>query len=605
MTRHNRWLIAGLFVFAVMRGRAGEPAANAEAPGKLTLKTQRVVVFKDGYGLFVKTAEGTADKDGRVFTDVVPDGAILGSFWAMSDKNKILAMRAEWDERKQETSAQTACVTTVELLRANKGKAVKLGLNSAPNASVSGKLGDVLELPPPKPRDPAGAASTFNRGTAIDFDMNAAYRPALPHVSSPVSGGLLVVIETEDQGRLALPASDVRTVSGPELITIMTRREEISSRKKALSFDMGKESAGKKVSLNLVYFSEGIRWLPTYRISGELADKAELSLQGEIINEAEDISDTGLDLVVGVPNFRFKNTISPLSLEATLRNALSNVAPNLMNRQQQMSNAIFTQSGGVWQGRQPVEPDPFAAANVGLQNDVAASGQQDLFVYASTISSLKKGARATVPLWQSTSPLRHIHTMDVKFTRDSHSGSTFAGNPGGSLISPLKLAQYSVWHQFELQNNSNVPWTTGAALILKGMLPLGQELLTYTPPKGVALLPVTVAVDISGGYQEEELSRRANALEWNGNKYSLVRKQATIHLKNFRKEKSTLVVTTSLGGKVEAVSDDGKFKINDHRSEDWTNGSHAINNHSDVMWELELEAGQSKSLTFEFSFHVY
>jgi hypothetical protein len=34
------------------------------AAGELTLSTERVVVFKDGYALFVKRATGTADERG-------------------------------------------------------------------------------------------------------------------------------------------------------------------------------------------------------------------------------------------------------------------------------------------------------------------------------------------------------------------------------------------------------------------------------------------------------------------------------------------------------------------------------------------------------------
>ena len=55
----------------------------------------------------------------------------------------------------------------------------------------------------------------------------------------------------------------------------------------------------------------GTSAIPTYRVSGELKDKADLALQGEVLNEIEDIDKAALDLVVGVPNFRFKDTAFP------------------------------------------------------------------------------------------------------------------------------------------------------------------------------------------------------------------------------------------------------------------------------------------------------
>jgi len=43
-----------------------------------------------------------------------------------------------------------------------------------------------------------------------------------------------------------------------------------------------------------------------------------------------DIRVAALDLVVGVPNFRFKDVVSPLTLERVMRQALQETAPTLM-----------------------------------------------------------------------------------------------------------------------------------------------------------------------------------------------------------------------------------------------------------------------------------
>src|SRR5690242_2792117 len=85
----------------IVHGQAGSerpPAvAKAAPPGPLTLKTERVVAFKDGYALIVKSATGTADGRGLVYTDDVPD-AVLGCFWATSDQGGAVPMRAQWVE---------------------------------------------------------------------------------------------------------------------------------------------------------------------------------------------------------------------------------------------------------------------------------------------------------------------------------------------------------------------------------------------------------------------------------------------------------------------------------------------------------------------------
>lgn len=580
--------------------RAGE--AVPAAPGRLTLATERVVVFKDGYALFVKKGTATADAEGRVFTDQVPEGAVLGCFWATGN-SKVLSMRAEWDERQEDRATETNCVSTLELLRVNKGKMVKLGLNGTPASVVSGTVIDVLDLPPDT-KDPGLAlAPLASISSSTHWSHIAAANPTAKEVVKELTprGGHLLVIDTVDQGRLVMPVGEIRTLSGAELVTKMTRHEMVSTRSKRLSFDMGKEFAGKNSDLQIYYFSEGVRWIPTYRVAADKADKADISLQGEILNEAEDIAGAALDLVVGVPNFRFKTTPSPLALEQVLRNSLAAAVPGLMGgnayASQSFSNRAGERMGGAEEG-----------GAVALAPELAAGAQADMFVYSAPTLSLKKGARATIPLWQNRVALRNIYTLDIKVVRDSHSGYAVDRDPnqaGRHPKSPLKFAENEVWHQFELANSGNVPWTTGAALIMRGNVPLGQELLTYTPLAGKTLLPVTVAINMCGNIKEEELARQQNAITWDGYQYALVRKKATITVSNFRTEKSVTRVTVAIGGKAEKPSNEGIVKLNDSRPEDWQNGDwRGVNNHSDVSWDLEMAPGEIKTLTFEFSFYI-
>jgi hypothetical protein len=608
MRTDRRWCVVVLLAVVALGGSAEEPKPPS---GKLALTTERVVIFKDGYGLFVKTAAGTLDTDGRVFTDTVPDGAVLGTFWATTDQGKVPGMVAEWVQRKEERSTETPCISTVELLRANKGKRVTLARVPEKAADVVGTILEVLDLPPEKtpatPRPEALGEPAF---------YSAAYRPSGvagsggDHPAETVRelvprGGQLVALTT-DTGRLVLPVAEIRTVAGADLVTTMARREEVSTWTKRLSFDFGKDQAGKKASLRILYFTEGIRWIPTYRINGALVDKADLALQGELLNEAEDFENAAVDLVVGVPNFRFKNTISPLSLERTLRNALATAAPNLMIGNNALSNAQFSQRAGEWRGAAP-EAAGAGGGVLALAPELAAGGQQDMFVYSAKTFSLKKGARATLPLWQNTVPLSHVYTLDLKMARSARSGSgndRSAGNQND--VSPLRLSENQCWHQLEFSNTSPVPWTTGAALIMHDNLPLGQDLLTYTSPGTRVLLPMTVAVDMRGSLQEEELNRQPNALHWSDHNWSKIRKSATVTVTNNRKEESAMRVTVSLGGLAERVSGNGTVRVNDYRRDDWYDywSNDTINNHSDVSWQLTLEPGETKTLTFEFMFYV-
>jgi hypothetical protein len=414
-------------------------------------------------------------------------------------------------------------------------------------------------------------------------------------------GGEFVVIDETETGRLVMPVAQVQSIAGREVVTKIARQEEVFRRSKRLSFDFGKEAADKEVSLTLFYFTSGLRWIPTYRITGDLKEKADLALQGEVLNEVEDVSGAALDLVAGVPNFRFKETVSPLTLERQLRQVLLAVSPSYRARGNDLLNSNYSQvAGDMDGGHAAVEGLPALSAEL-----AGAAGEQDLFVYSIKGFSLKKGARGATPLWQANVPLRHVYTMDQPIVR-SRAGGIMEMLPGpGEGASPLRIRRNSVWHQLELTNSSSVPWTTGAALTMREHLPVGQDLITYTPSGGRAMVPLTIAVDLLGSVEEEEIARKPGAVRFNQTDYALVRKRGTVTLNSFRKEKSLMRVSLSMGGKAELASDAGKIKLNDWSPADWHGSSYReVNNHSDVSWELTLEPGEKRRLTYEVSFYV-
>ena len=558
-------LAAILSVFGQSQVRADSlvPVAPVTEARALDFTTERVVVFKDGHGLFVKVASGYADAEGRLYTDDVPGSAVLGTFWATADDDEIVSMKAQWVEQTRCIEKETDCLNNLELLRANQGAV--LSLQMVYGESITGTLVDVLEV--------TGESARLNDG-------------------SSTVGGRLAIMQTL-LGMKVLPIGSIRTITGEDLVTRMTRRTELTERTKRLWFDLGAAAGGREVTIRLFYFTPGIRWIPTYRLGGELECDGQLALQAEILNEVEDIDSAVFDLVVGVPNFRYKGTISPLSLERVMVNALNQSAPGLMG--QQMSNARFAQRSGEWRGDK-VQPGPAEGGGVAvLAAQLTATAEQDLFVYSVEELSLARGDRATVALWQSSVPLRHLYTMDVQAGRNWQS-SPRPPNKSGSL-SPLRLVTNNVWHQLELTNGTEVPWTTGPVMLLRTFLPLGQELLTYTPRGGRMLLPVTVAVDVRGTYAEQEIDREARALYWGNHHWARIHKKGTVTLTNYRDEPIDMLITVSAVGNAQSASDGGTIRIDSARHA-------AVNHDSEVTWKISLEPGESRTLTYVFSYYV-
>lgn len=568
---------------------AGSLLAAEKGANELTLQTDRAIVFKDGYFLIIKRAVGIANEKGEVYTDDVPDSAVLGSFWAIPDEGKLINMHAGWRSTEETEDKELDCRDQLEILLANVGKQIKVETND--KTIYNGTILKVLADKTMQPIDPTFwdlRKSSINSAVLVR-SLNSV-EPSKTETLATFQGAHFV-LRTEE-GDVLLHVGNIRSLSIKEMATKINRTSKTTRKTKRLSFTV--PTPGKKVSMSILYFRPGIRWIPTYRVT--LAEKegkkmANMALQAELLNEAEDLNNVPIDLVVGVPNFRFKDTISPMTLEATLRNTLVEAAPGLMgnNLSNGFNNASYSQRSSEFR-HNAAQSHGVDEGTINLPNDLTATGSQDLFVYHLPKTTIGKGDRVAVSIFQSEAPYRDIYTWDVRVNRSDI--ETAPSAPG--LKSPLSLAKNEVWHQIEVTNTSNVPWTTGAVLLMQGNQPLAQELLTYTSPKNVCRIPVTVAVELKGSFEEKEINRTLDSVRWLDHAYAKIEKQATVHLCNNKKDPVDVEITLRLGGRVTEASEKGDIELGAFRAEDWQNynGSPAVNNSSTVTWKAKLASGE-------------
>jgi hypothetical protein len=569
---------------------------------ELELKTERVIIFKDGYGLVVKRGVATTDERGEVYTDDVPDAAVLGSFWATPKQGRLLSLVAGWREVSEEKTEPVVCTQTIEVLKANVGRKCRLQLSD--NSSLSGVIHQVLAeetLAPASDTNWAAFGPLTEGSLALSGRSNSAATPA----STTLSGirGTHFVLRTED-GDVLLSAGDVRRLTIEDMKTTLDRTLTAKKRSKRLILRFAEPRQRREVLI--AYFRPGLRWIPTYRF--DLDDDGEekianIAMQAEVMNEAEDLIRTPVDVVVGVPNFRFRGLPSPLILERTLRNALAEAAPQLMGQfRNDLSNALFTQRAGELRDRTPQPPPNQAAAAIELPPELTAAGAQELFVYHVDRLTLRKGERAIVPIFTAQAPYRDVYTWNVFVKRND-----IATAPSGSgASSPLILSNNEVWRQIELTNTTDAPWTTGAAMIMEGGQPLAQELLTYTSPKGVCRVPITVAVDLRGSFAERETGRQLKALTWNHSEYAKISQRATLSLWSHKANAVDAEITLRFGGKADEASADGSVTLSPYRAEDWERyrGDPAVNNSSTVVWKKSLEPGSQFEATVDYHFYT-
>lgn len=439
--------------------------------------------------------------------------------------------------------------------------------------------------------------SLFEKRCTARLDENA--RAALDAVPESMVLGSFFALPKE--GRIAAVTAG----------RVPVRRDGRDEFRKRLVFEFDRDRAGAEVEFTLQYYAPGIRWIPAYRFELAAAGaETRMVMQAEILNEAEDLDGVPVDLVVGVPNVRFKRSVSPMSLASAMRDPLAQaVEPPRPLRcgddEPDFSNAIMAQ-----RIVQPAPAPPPAAAPAeepagpALPPELTGEGTQDFHVYKIPALRLRAGERTAIQILRHAAPSRQFFSLDLRVAREGYDGERPPGP--GVARPPVRLAKNEVWRILELANGTGHPWTTGSALVMDGDLPVCQELLGYTPDGGRAQLPVTIAVDIAATYVEEETARERGAVRLDGDEFVRVAKRGTVRVTNARREAAELMVSFHAGGNATRASDEGKVTLGDFRNTDWTHfrGNPALTGHSTILWSVRLDPGATRELTCEYEYFV-
>lgn len=557
------------------------PATQPErAPDELTLNTEKVIVFKDGYAMVIKKARAVTDENGEVHTYDVPDAAVLGSFWAVPDEGTLVSMTAGWDDSTETHVVIEDCSTTLEILKGNLGKTCKIEIN---DRVIRGVILKVLSTSTPVARIP-GSLEHESRLHVVSQTVEA------------LQGSQFIL--RNDDGDHVLSAHGIQSLVIKDMSTSLEKSVTTKHRRKKLTFDF--DTPHVERTFTIMYFRPGYRWIPTYRVHLDPeghTGQADLSLQAEILNEAEDLDDVPIDIVVGVPHFKFKNDVSPLVLEGVMRHALQQAHPGLMAQTQSFSNSTYSLRPSEHRRQ-----DTSALPAPKLPENLSAGGAGDLFIYHLPPMTLKKNQRTAVNILTARVGYKDVYTWDIMFKRQANDLSP----AGQGVASPLKLSQNKIWHQIELVNTTAMPWTTGPVMIMSGPQPLGQDLLTYTSPRDAVRVPVTVSTDVRGMLSESESGRELNALKYDRRDYARIGKTLKLNVCNHKSSDILLEVTARFAGRATAATHEGIVTLDGHSPKYWSHfrGSEAVNNSSHIIWRTSLEPGELFEPTVEYHYYV-
>lgn len=563
-------------------------ASSGTTFGELPIK--ELTVFKDGPALVAHEGELPTDDRGNVVMDYLPT-PVVGTFWAYSATSRASLTGVVAAQRR--TRVEHTALDLRELLEANIGAEAIIQ-----EAGTNRYLATLLGIPA--------------RSSA---ELAASSPPGAPE-ALPVKGNIILLKTAE--GIRAENIDQIQQVTFTHEYKAAGTDEEFRNLL-TLNLDWGRTRPAKTASVGLFYLQKGFRWIPSYRIELDGESNAVVKLQATLINELADIDDVSLNLVVGVPTFKFKDTLDPIALQQNLAQLSSYFQGDQTANNRialQFSNAIMSQQVAV------PRPDETPAvsgggAGVDLGPDIAeTSKDEDLFVFRVQHITLRKGERMILPVAEFTLPYRDVFTLDLPFAPPSEMRENINMEQQRELA--RLMAAPKVMHKIRLLNTSKYPLTTAPALIVRDGRVLAQGMTTYTAAGASADIGVTIAVDVPVKSTDVETKRTPNSTQQNGTWYSRVDLAGKITLTNHRARSTDLEVTRYVLGAADAADHGGKAEaINAFENAEWLGDTawpgwwgwyswpawwSRVDGIGRVTWKLTVPPGQSVMLGYDWHY---
>jgi hypothetical protein len=376
-----------------------------------------------------------------------------------------------------------------------------------------------------------------------------------------------------------------------------SERIEKVNYKPVLQIDLFKQSAEDE--LEMMYLTKGITWIPGYYI--ELLDnkKARVILRSTLINDAEDIEDSDVNFVVGVPNFKYATELSPLYGSKEVSKFIGkldvNYQPlNTMNLNQ-FSNSIRSYNhAGNDQDLLRIEPK----STTETIKSINATQSQDLFFYTAKNVNLKKGGRGFYDIFEINCPVKHEY-----FTELNSSG--FANAPSWHHLKLGLIETIPVHHSLKIANKSEFPFTTGTALLVSSengfIEPISQDQVKYTPKGGTLLMNMNEAIDVF--VSEDHIMKKKSERKMRYPKhqdapwYDQITIKDKITIENHKAESIELNMNKVIYGEIVDIHESGKSEMK-------PDGHRQLNSENSIKFKLRIGANEKKTIDVTYTTYV-
>ncbi|HYK38440.1 MAG TPA: hypothetical protein VEU98_00345, partial [Candidatus Eremiobacteraceae bacterium] len=356
--------------------------AGSEQPPPLPQplpKTVAVAAFKNGLAFVVRRGEVQLQNGTGRITPI--PNATLGTLWlapgeATTSLDEVVAYRYN-------VSSERPLQSIAEVLQANAGKTVTITYSM----NMKDYTGEIVGVREEKP---------------APQDLSAEGASTQPSTSAKLQYLLLRV-----DGKLhAFPIGSIANAVLPEDTRF---HEKFEQQRAALRFKI--KGAGEKTDLTMGYLEHGLGWTPSYMISLTDEKTAQITMQAVVMDDAEELNNADVFFVVGVPNFAYSETPSPMSLQQNLLSFMKDAERRDGGNYRMYSNAIAGQMTiGAEYKELDARNEPSFAQTV---TELSGAPEEDLFLYSRSGVTLERGERATYNVFSSTVGYEHVYEWEV------------------------------------------------------------------------------------------------------------------------------------------------------------------------------------------------
>ncbi|MCL2155373.1 MAG: hypothetical protein FWH53_06885 [Leptospirales bacterium] len=540
-------IIATIIVIAAM---AVAVSLNAQS----VLKTKSISIFKDGKSFIIK--EGAAPtKDKEYMLDKIPN-ALMGTFW-FSGRNSYIKQVVSSQQQVDEPIERKANSFS-DLLYANKDKEIVITTNDGKIYSgvvedfdLPEEINSYLQLKEAELAEYAGGNfKIFNPANQVfSFKMNNKWLCLSP-----------------------MEIKSIEFTTKPDYIV----KSKIKVKKPVIKIEFEK---GGDQGLNIMYLQDGISWAPTYLLTLLSDTEANLRLQAEVINDVEDIKDTEINFVVGIPNFKYANQPATLNTWTQFAQGLS----SRVGYDNKFSNAIVASQVYSEQVNDEMVALPFNESNEAEENE-------DFYLYNIKNINLDKGARAHYPLFESKVKIKHLYecSLPVSDNRSYYEESSYT----------FDMKYSNVYHSIEILNDTKNPFTTGPVMIVNGVTnkPVAQDLLKYAGTGLTTSIKLTQSSDIRVEEKEKVKQVSNDYIKIDNTKYKLVTVQGEVTIINSKNKDLNFSLSKTVIGKINTVSE--KHAVTSRVKRNDVNASESFN------IKMLLKGKETKKVTYTYQIYV-